>query len=178
MRMAAGALVLVSTLAACGSRPSAGEFHPHGSAPAQEAPAAAPQQSAAAATAPRSALAAYRGYQLAYEKAYQTNDARGLDAVAMDPLLSQVTRDVARIRDEGVIWRFHNVLNPQVQGRSKDGSKVVILDCVHTLGAYRFDAKTGKRLNAWRGGSRFYQAIMRFSDNTWKISEARQGDPC
>jgi hypothetical protein len=149
MRLAAGALLLVSTLAACGARPSAGGFHPHGSAPPPEAPVAAPQR-AAPSTAQRSALAAYRSYQLAYEKAYQTNDARGLNAVAMDPLLSQVTRDVARIRDEGVIWRFHNVLNPQVQGRSKDGSKVVIVDCVHTLGAYRFNAKTGKRLNAWR----------------------------
>lgn len=177
VRVATGVLVLAGTLAACGARPSAGAFHPHGSAPAPEAPEAAPQ-SAAPSAVQRSALQAYRSYQLAYEKAYETNDARGLEAVAMDPLLSQVTRDVARIRAEGVIWRFHNVLNPQVQGRSKDGSKVVIVDCVHTLGAYRFDARTGKRLNAWRGGSRFYQAIMRFSDNTWKISEARQGNPC
>jgi hypothetical protein len=181
IRAVVGALVLASLLAACGARPSAGEFHPHGSASAPDATAPASQGSAPASdpsTAQRSALAAYRGYQLAYEKAYQTNDTRELDAVAMDPLLSQVAEDVSRIRAEGVIWRFHNVLNPRVQGRSKDGSKVVIVDCVHTLGAYRFDAKTGKRLNAWRGGSRFYQAIMRFSGNTWKISEARQGDKC
>lgn len=179
MRVAACLLALASLLAACGDRPSAGGFHPHGSAPPPEAPAASPQSAApSSASAQGSALAAYRSYQLAYERAYQTNDPRGLTAVATDPLLSQVTDDVARIRAAGVIWRFHNVLNPQVQGRSKDGSRVVILDCVHTLGAYRFDAKTGKRLNAWRGGSRFYQAIMRFSDNTWKISEARQGERC
>jgi hypothetical protein len=179
MRAAAGAIALASLLTACGSRSSAGGFHPHGSASPPDATAAAPAAPKADASAvQRSALAAYRGYQLAYEKAYQMGDARGLDAVATDPLLSQVTEDVARIRGEGVIWRFHNVLNPRVQGRSKDGSKVVIVDCVHTLGAYRFDAKTGKRLNAWRGGTRFYQAIMRFSGNTWKISEARQGDKC
>lgn len=178
MRLAACALVLASTLAACGNRPSAGEFNPHGSAPPPQTPAAAPQTPVAPSVAQRSALDAYRSYQLAYEKAYQTNDARGLTAVAVDPLLSQVTQDVARIRAQGLIWRFHNVLNPQVQGRSKDGSRVVILDCVHTLGAYRFDAKTGKRLSAWRGGSRFYQAIMRLSGNTWKISEARQGNRC
>jgi len=101
-----------------------------------------------------------------------------LNAVAMDPLLAQVSQDVADVRAKGLIWRFHNVLNPGVQGRSKDGSAVVILDCVHTLGAYKFDAKTGKRLNAWRGGSRQYQAIMRFAGNTWKISDARQGGKC
>jgi hypothetical protein len=175
MRTAAGVLAPASLLTACGARPSAGGFHPHGSAP----PPDISQSAAPAATADqRSVLAVYRSYQLAYEKAYQTNDARGLNAVAMDPLLAQVAEDIARRRAEGVIWRFHNVLDPRIQGRSEDGSRIVIIDCVHTLGAYRFDAKTGKRLSAWRGGSRFYQAIMRFSGNTWKISEARQGDRC
>lgn len=127
---------------------------------------------------PQSALAAYRTYQRVYEQVYETGNAAALNSVAIDPQLSLITKDLASVQAEGVIWRFHNVLNPRVQGRSADDSTVVILDCVQTLGAYRFSAKTGKRLSAWRGGNYLYQAIMRFADGSWKISEARQGRKC
>lgn len=183
-RSLAGALAAASLLAACGTPPTAGGFHPHGSAASPDATTGSSPNLASGPAAdstggtPQSALAAYRSYQLAYEKAYSTSNPSVLDPVAMDPLLSQVTADITRVHAQGVIWRFHNVLNPRVQGRSADGSRVVILDCVRTLGAYRFDAKTGRRLGAWRGGSRFYQAIMRLSGNIWKISEARQGSTC
>lgn len=191
-RKCVGTLMLVGLLTACGTR-SPGGFHPSGHAapPGDSNASPAGQTSSSGASpdatgggdtpqpkTPQSALAAYRNYQLAYERAYETNDASVLDPVAMDPMLSEVTQDVADIRAKGVIWRFHNVLNPRVQGTSNDGSSVVILDCVRTLGAYRYDAKTGKRLNGWRGGSREYQAIMRYSDDSWKISEARQGGKC
>ncbi|MCO5972064.1 hypothetical protein [Actinoallomurus soli] len=127
---------------------------------------------------PQSALTAYREYQRMYEQAYETNDTSRLDAVAMDPLLSIIEKDVERIRRQGVFWRFHNVLNPRVQGGSKDDSTVVILDCVRTLGSYRFSAKTGRRLAAWRDGSNLYQAIMRYTDGTYKISDATEGRKC
>ncbi|MEV5708344.1 hypothetical protein [Actinoallomurus sp. NPDC052274] len=127
---------------------------------------------------PQSALAAYREYQRIYEQAYETNDPSGLGAVAMDPLLSSIDKNIAKITRQGVFWRFHNVLNPQVQGRSKDDSIVVILDCVRTLGSYRFSAKTGKRLASFHDGSHLYQAIMRYADGTYKISDATEGRKC
>jgi hypothetical protein len=184
--------LLAGLLAACGGRTAGGGFHPSGQAAADgsstaSSPGATGTAGSSAGTSgaggpapmtPQSALAAYRGYQLAYERAYENNDASVLNAVATDPLLSKISQDVAAVHAQGLIWRFHNVLNPKVQGSSTDGAEVVILDCVKTLGAYKFDAKTGKRLSSWRGGTAEYQAIMRYSDNTWKISEATEGGKC
>lgn len=194
-RMCVGTLALAGLLAACGGR-AAGGFHPNGRT-ANDPPDVSPSQGATSGTAmpgtngaaseggagtqpqtPAAALAAYREYQQVYEQVYETGDPAALRAVAVDPQLSLVTNDVRDVRAQGVIWRFHNVLNPQVQGRSTDESTVVVLDCVQTLGAYRFSAKTGKRLSAWRGGSFLYQAIMKFTGGSWKISDAKQGGKC
>jgi len=187
-----GTLLLVGLLAACSGRTESGGFHPNGKAPADGDSTASSGSTAGgtggvdanpgvgtpAPKTPQSALAAYRAYQLAYEKAYQTNDASVLNPVAMDPLLTRTSKDVASVRAKGLIWRFHNVINPQVQGSSTDGSTVVVLDCLKTLGAYKFDAKTGKRLSSWRGGTAQYQATMRYSSNIWKISDAIEGGKC
>lgn len=194
-RMCVGPLILVGLLTACGGR-ATGKFHPSGQVQGGDSPAASsssvtpPQSDGTAGTAggatsggplprtPQSALAAYRDYQRMYEQAYETSDTSRLDAVAMDPLLSIIDKDVAKIQRQGVFWRFHNVLNPRVQGRSKDDSIVVILDCVRTLGSYRFSARTGKRLASWRDGSHLYQAVMRYTDGTYKISDATEGRTC
>jgi hypothetical protein len=191
-RKCVGPLVLMGLLAACGSRTDGGGFHPSGQVPSDgssSAPKASstdgadtvdgnPGVGSPAPKTPQSALVAYRGYQLAYEKAYETNDASVLDPVAMDPLLATVAKDIASVRADGLIWRFHNAINPHVQGSSTDGSTVVILDCLKTLGSYKFDAKTGKRLGSWRGGTAEYQATMRYSSNIWKISDATVGGKC
>lgn len=189
-RKCVGPLVLMGLLAACGSRTDGGGFHPSGGqAPADDsstAPSAgtagsagaAPGAGASAPRTPQSAMAAYRGYQLAYEAAYENNDVSALSGVAMDPLLAKISRDINKVRSQGIIWRFHNVLNPQVQGGSADGSSVVILDCVKTLGSFKFDAKTGRRLGSWRGGTAEYQAIMRYADGIWKISDGTEGGKC
>jgi hypothetical protein len=195
-RLCVGSLIVVSLLTACGSR-AAGGFHPSGqvvsdgaSAAPSASSATAPQPDGTAGPTgapsaggplprtPQSALAAYREYQRMYEQAYETNDTSRLDAVAMDPLLSIIDKDVAKIRRQGAFWRFHNVLNPTIQGRSKDDSIVVILDCVRTLASYKFSAKTGKRLGSWRDGRHLYQAIMRYTDGTYKISDATEGRKC
>jgi hypothetical protein len=181
-------------LAACGGRTDGGGFHPSGQAGADgssTAPSAGTSGSAGSSAGtttpgtggpmpktPQSALAAYRGYQLTYEMAYENNDPSLLNPVAMDPLLSLITRDINEIRAQGFSWRFHNVLNPHVQGTSADGSTVVVLDCVKTLSSYKFSAKTGKRLGSYRGGTAAYQATMRYSDSTWKISDATEGEKC
>src|SRR3569833_400533 len=192
-RKCVGTLLLSGLLAACGGRPSGGGFHPNGQASgdgASTAPSGAASASARSSAGntpgaggpmpktPQSALAAYRGYQLTYELAYENNDPGLLGPVATDPLLSIITNDINEIRGQGVIWRFHNVVNPHVQGSSADGSSVVILDCVKTLGSYKFSAKTGKRIGSFRGGTAVYQATMRYSDSTWKISEASEGEKC
>jgi hypothetical protein len=193
-RKCVGTLLLVGLVAACGSRTQGGGFHPNGTAPGGGSTAGSQASGTAAdgsgavdanpgvgTPAPKtaqSALAAYRAYQLAYEQAYVNNDAKLLDGVAMDPLLSVVSKDIASIRADGYIWRFHNVLNPKIQGSSADGATVVILDCVRTLGSYKFSAKTGRRLGSWRGGTSEYQAVMRYSANIWKISEATEAGTC
>ena len=192
-RKCVGPLVLMGLLAACGSRTDGGGFHPSGQAGAGGSSAAAsasgsgaagasgggtPGTGATAPRTPQAALAAYRTYQLTYERAYKNNDPSVLNTVAMDPLLAKVTEDINGIRAQGIAWHFHNVLNPKVQGASADGSSVVILDCVMTLGSYKFDARTGDRLGLWRGGTATYQAIMRYSDGAWKISEATEGGKC
>jgi hypothetical protein len=192
-RKCVGTLLLMGLLAACGGRASGGGFHPSGQAPADGSPTVPPAGASGSAGSsggttpgaggpmpktPQSALAAYRGYQLTYELAYENNDPSLLNPVAMDPLLSIISRDINKIRGQGFVWRFHNVLNPHVQGASADGSSVVILDCVKTLGSYQFSAKTGKRIGSWRGGTAAYQATMRYSDSTWKISEATEGGKC
>ena len=193
-RKCVGPLVLIGLLTACGGRTDGGGFHPNGQATGDGAstpPSAGASGSAGSSAGtttpgaggpmpktPQSALAAYRGYQLTYEMAYENNDPSLLNPVAMDPLLSLITRDINQIRAQGFIWRFHNVLNPHVQGSSADGSTVVILDCVKTLGSYKFSARTGKRLGSYRGGTGAYQATMRYSDSTWKISEATEGEKC
>lgn len=191
-RKRVGTLLLVGLVAACGGRTQSGGFHPSGKPPAGS-PTSASSGSAAHGSGaidtnpgvgtpspktPQSALAAYRAYQLAYEQAYLNDDARLLNPVAMDPLLTVVAKDIASVHADGVIWRFHNVLNPKIQGTSNDGSTVVILDCVRTLGSYKFSAKTGRRLGSWRGGTSEYQAIMRYSANIWKISEATEAGTC
>jgi hypothetical protein len=192
-RKCVGTVALIGLLAACGSRTDGGGFHPSGQAPADSSSAGSsaggggtagaggtgtPGAGGPAPRTPQAALAAYRAYQLAYERAYQNNDVSGLYAVAMDPLLANVTEDINGIRRQGIAWHFHNVVNPKVQGTTPDGSSVVIIDCVVTLGSYKFDAKTGRRIGLWRGGAAQYQAIMRYSDDTWKISEATEGGKC
>jgi hypothetical protein len=195
-RKCVGPLVLTGLLAACGSRAQTGGFHPNGQASgdgsstassggtdaSSGASGATPGTSAVPGApmprTPQSALAAYRGYQLTYELAYENNDPSRLTAVAVDPLLTIITQDINKIRAAGHIWRFHNVLNPHVQGTSADGSSVVILDCVRTLGSYQFSAKTGRRLGSYRGGTAVYQATMRYTDSTWKISQATEGEKC
>jgi hypothetical protein len=191
-RKCVGSLLLMGLLAACGSRADSGGFHPSGQAGAGGSAAASagasgtsdasgrgtPGSGAPAPRTPQAALAGYRTYQLAYERAYKNNDPSVLNGVAMDPILAKVTRDINDVRSQGFSWHFHNVLSPKVQGGSPDGSSVVILDCVLTLRSYKFNATTGKRLGLWRGGSAQYQAIMRYSDDTWKISEATEGGKC
>lgn len=186
-RMCVGTLMLAGLLAGCGERDPGG-FHPSGRAPAADpsaasatggaSPTGTPGGDAPVAKTPESALAAYRTYQRVYEQVAETQDTGALNAVATDPLLTVITGDVAKARKQGVFWRFHNVLNPRVQGSSPDNSTIVILDCVRTLGSYRYSAKTGKRLGSWHDGSHLYQAIMRFTDGAYKISDATQGRKC
>jgi hypothetical protein len=185
-----GGIALVTLLAGCGSAsgPNSGTFHPSGaSSPTDATSDAAAGSGSSAAPVPsamttqqlkQSVLAGYRAYQKAYETAYRTNDPAGLAAVAIDPLLARVTKDVEKTAAGGEIWRFHNVLSPQIQSHSQDSTTIVVVDCLKTLGAFRFNAKTGQRLGSLPGGSALYQAIMKYTDGTWKVSDGIQGKKC
>jgi hypothetical protein len=185
----AGVLVLAGSLAACGSPRQAGTVRPAGQpqsappatsgAPGGASQAAAPPATMTIAQVNTQVLTRYRAYQEAYEQAYATGDPKDLAAVAMDPVLTRVSKDARRTLNKGEIWRFHNVLNPHVQGRSKDNGIVIVIDCIRTLSSYRYSAATGKRLGSWPGGNTYlYQAVMRFTGDTWKISDATQGKKC
>ncbi|MGW5412867.1 hypothetical protein [Actinomadura geliboluensis] len=174
---AASLLAVVSLLAVAGcgsSGPSSnGRLDPNGSldngaaTPSQvaDAPSAVPTEELF-----KTVLKRYRAYQDAYKKAYDTNDPSGLADVAMDPLLTEVTDDVEATKAEGVIWRFANTFNPRVYARSKDSTKVYVIDCVRTLAAYRFSARTGKRLSQTPGDAFVYRATLAYDSGTWKVA--------
>ncbi len=180
------ALMVTCSLAGCGSTGDAGAFRPAGQ-PQSAPPAASGSPDADSAAAPtgltraqidKQVLDRYRAYRRAYERAYETNDPAGLAAYVTDPLLGIIAEDLRELAAKGEIWRFHNVVNPRIQVRSKTGSTVYVIDCVRTLAAYRFSAKTGERLGAFRGGARAYQAVMRYTGGTWMISNATEGQKC
>ncbi|MER7542454.1 hypothetical protein ABTW95_05540 [Spirillospora sp. NPDC127506] len=172
---AAAAVLALCTAAGCGSSGSStnGKLAPNGSldngaaapSPAADAPSAIPT-----AELYKTVLKRYRAYQDAYKKAYDTNDPSGLAAVAMDPLLTEVTEDVEATKAKGVVWRFTNTFNPRVYARSKDSTKVYVIDCVSTLAAYRYSAKTGKRIEQLPGGSFVYRATVAYDSGTWKVA--------
>jgi hypothetical protein len=186
-RMSAGALSLGILLAGCGSSTPAG-FHPHGQAQPLDAPSGA-LPSTTSVTAPpttmtkaqvnQSVLGAYRQYQKVYEQVFATGDTTPLAAVATEPALSLIENAVAGMKAKGEVWRFHNVLTPEIQGRSADDGTVVVLDCLDTLGAFRFSATTGAQIGPVTGAGAFlYQTIMEYADGTWKVSSAKQGRSC
>ncbi|NEA29802.1 hypothetical protein [Actinomadura bangladeshensis] len=174
---AASALVAAAAVCAaagCGSSGSSsnGEFAPNGSFDTAAAPGPAAAAPSAIPTAElyKTVLERYRAYQDAYKTAYDTNDPSGLTDVAMDPLLTTVTDDVEATKAKGVIWRFANTFNPRVYARSKDSTKVYVIDCVRTLAAYRYSAKTGKQLDKLSGGAFVYRATVQYDSGTWKVA--------
>lgn len=181
-----GLLTLAGLAMGCGSTtsPSGGTFQPSGSLGDPAAPSAsnttptAPPTTISVKQIDKTVLDRYREYQKIYKKVYETNDPAPLAEVAMDPLLAAVTKDVQATATKGEIWRFTNVLNPKIQARSKDNSIVVVLDCVRTLGAYRFSVKTGKRLGADEGVTKLYQVALRYDSGAWKVSNAKWGKKC
>jgi hypothetical protein len=165
----------VCAVAGCGSSGSSsnGEFAPNGSfdtGAAAPTPAAAAPSAIPTAELYKTVLERYRAYQDAYKTAYDTNDPSGLTDVAMDPLLTTVTDDVEATKAKGVIWRFANTFNPRVYARSKDSTKVYVIDCVRTLAAYRYSAKTGKQLDKLSGGAFVYRATVQYDSGTWKVA--------
>lgn len=179
---AAACAALGLALAGCGSGSSAGTFKPSGDL----ANSAGPSGRAIAATprpmpteqVDRLVLQAYTDYQKTYKTAYERNDPAELPTVATDPVLTQVTKDIAKLRARGVIWRFVNVHNPRVYARSDDGRYVYVVDCVRTLAAYRFSARTGKRTAAGTGSAHRYRTTVAYEAGTWKVSHTKRDNPC
>lgn len=179
----AGVTLLGVLIAGCGS--SSGEngaFNPSGRPAADVATSAAPDAAVPPTLTKQQidqiVLDRYREYQKAYKAAYERNDASDLSTVAMDPLLTIVTKDVEATAAKGEIWRFTNVSNPQIQGRSKDSRILFITDCVKTLGAYRFSTKSGKLIGSYRGGTYVYHVRIEYHHSTWKVSNSKQGKRC
>ncbi|WP_146778890.1 hypothetical protein [Actinomadura craniellae] len=176
-------MAMAALLTACASdSPSGGTFQPTGRYGGEAAPTG-PSAPPGPGTLPVSqveaqVLARYREYHKAYKNAYETGDPSSLTTVAMDPLLTSVTKDVERTHAKGEIWRFTNVLNPRVKGRSKDNSLVIVIDCVRTLGTHRFSTRTGKRLGSYPGGTNIQESLMKYAGGTWTISDTKLGKRC
>lgn len=180
---AAAIALALCAVAGCGSSgsSSSGELAPSGTfdggdapaSPAADAPSAIPT-----AQLFETVLKRYREYQAAYKKAYEKNDPSELDAVAMDPLLSQVTKDVEATKARGEIWRFSNTLNPRVYARSKDSTKVYVIDCIRTLAAYRYSAETGERLDGGPGDAYVQRTTLQYDSGTWKAAATARDERC
>lgn len=126
----------------------------------------------------KTVLKRYREYHAVYKRIYEKNDPAELSDVAVDPLLSEVTKDVEATKAKGVIWRFANTVNPRVYGHSTDGTKVYVIDCVRTLGGYRYSAKTGERLGGGPGGAYVFRTTVQYASGAWKVANAVQDRPC
>jgi hypothetical protein len=180
-RLAAAVVLAVASglPAGCGGQGSAGTFHPTGDQAGGSAPGAPPGSARRPVAVDTAALtpaiiARYRRFQQVYETSFAMNDTSELATVATEPILSELIRTAERARAKGVYWRYHNVLNPRLIQITADGRQAVVADCVRTLGAYEYDAKTGKQLVAHdKSGLARYRAVMTLVGNTWKLSSAR-----
>jgi hypothetical protein len=171
----------LALLAGCGSsHPSSGALRPEGTFGTTGAPATTAPVPSAVPTAQlyKTVIERYRAYQDAYKQAYATNDPSPLPAVAMDPLLAQVVKDVDATKAKGEIWRFANTFNPRVYATSKDGTKAYVIDCVRTLAGYRYSARTGKRTGEVRGGAYIYRTTVQYDSGTWKVAASVQDRAC
>ncbi|WP_157610402.1 hypothetical protein [Spirillospora albida] len=184
-RFSHGALMLAAALAltACGPSPSAsdGKLDPAGSAgDARPSPASTVAAPSAQPTEQlyKTVLDRYREYQAVYKRTYERNDPSELSTVAMEPLLSRLVKDVEKTKAKGEFWRFTNSLNPRVYAKSKDSTKIYVLDCVRTLAAYRFSSATGKRLGGGPGGAYVVRTTVQYDSGTWKVAELVQDRPC
>lgn len=200
-RLAGGltlAVVLAGQLAGCG-KSGKGTFHPSGSVssasdrPVVAGPSgttgsvsasngtASPLPAPSTMTTPQlktSVLDTYRAYMAAYEAAYETNDPSGLGPYAMDPVLGRVTAELQAQAKAGVIWRFHNVLNPQLQGETKDRTLVLVLDCVQDLGSYEYSLANGARIATKQAANNYFQAEVKYVQGGWKVSDTKVGNRC
>lgn len=176
------AVIALCALAGCGSSGSSsgGELAPSGqfdTGAAVTSPAAAPS-AIPKERLYKTALQRYRDYQAAFKRAYEANDPSELRAVAIDPLLTKVTNDIADIRAKGEIWRFTSTFNPRVYARSKDSTKIYIVDCIRTLVGYRYSAKTGERLGGGPGGAHLFRTTLQYDSGTWKAAASVREKKC
>ncbi|WP_157431380.1 hypothetical protein [Actinomadura hibisca] len=179
--------LLGSTLTACGQeKASSGALNPNGTfdsaspAPSGSAP---PTGTAHPSSLPtpqvnQDVLSRYREFQKVYKQVYERNDATDLATVAVDPVLTNVTRDVEKVKAANQVWRFTLVTNPKVYARAKDGLTVYVVDCLRTLGSYRFSTKTGKRTGGGPGGAFVYRTAVRYDSGTWKVSDSIRDEKC
>jgi hypothetical protein len=173
-----GGFVLAALVAGCGGAGSAGTFDPAGdtgggSGSGGTRGTGAPVAVDTPALTP-TILDRYRRFQRVYETSFAMNDTSELAGVATEPILGELVRTAEQARGKGVYWRYHNVLNPRLVQITADGRTAVVADCVRTLGAYKYDARTGKQLVARdTSGLARYRAVMRLVGTTWKLSSAR-----
>ncbi|WP_157419869.1 hypothetical protein [Actinomadura kijaniata] len=180
---------LLATTTACGGTDAnSGTFRPRDAAdngaPATPAgtadPATDPSHPSALPTpqVDQAVLTRYREYQQVYKRVYERNDPTELSTVATDPLLTHVTKDVERMKAQNQIWRFTNISNAKVYARAKDGLTVYVVDCMRTLAAYRFNARTGQRVEGGPGEAHLHRTAVRYDNGTWKVSDTIRDKKC
>ena len=186
------AALAAALLTGCGSAKTGdGTFHPSGADSSADPAASSPATSSLAAPAPsamtdqeftKTVLDAYRAYQKAYVRAYQTASAAELDAVALDPLLAAVTKDVRQTAAQRRVYRFAFELNPRVQTWRPDRSVAVVIDCVRTIGWYAFSLTTGKKVASGsnRPTTKLSRVGMKYDPGarTWKAYATEGNSRC
>jgi hypothetical protein len=184
------AALLATLPAGCGmAKAGNGAFHPSGTdtslpdaGSATSPPSALAPSAMSSPKFTKAVLDAYRAYQSAYRRAYESDNASGLSAVAMDPLLAAVTKDVRQTAAKRLVYRFTLELNPRVQTWRADRTMAVVVDCVRTVGWYSFSITTGKRVASGTSSptTRLYRYAMRFDpgSQTWKAYTEEGGSKC
>jgi len=195
--MVAVLAVVTIVVSGCGSKTNGGGFAPAGGGsptsttsgptPTTSSSAASSAASQSALPTPstmttaqlkRSVLDAYKAYMAAYERAYEINSTSELSQYAVDPILGRVTKDIQADAAKHVIWRFHNVLNPRLQGWSTDQALVVVLDCVQNLGWYKYSLATGAKIGSKNLGNSYYQTHVKYVQGVWKIADVKVAGRC
>jgi hypothetical protein len=173
---------MTATLAACGG-------HPTGQPSTSPQPAApsSPSVDPSVAAASAQILAAYNGYQLAYQAAGAVPDPQNADLrkYVGDPLLTQVRQDLNLLKANGLARKGAPKTSPKITELQLGATPPVgtIQDCYDVSDVHVYNKATGKPADAPGQATRYVvtsQAKFFGGSDGWLIvqSDADRSRPC
>jgi hypothetical protein len=176
--------MVVAVVAGCGDgQPTA---QPSTAPPPSAAPAS-PSVDPSVAAASAQILAAYNGYQLAFQAAGKVPDPQNADLSRYvgDPLLSQVRQDLTLLKVNGLVRKGAPKTHPEITELQLGATPPVgvIRDCYDVSGVHVVNRATGRSADAPRQATRYVvtsQAKYFGGQRGWLIvtSDADRNRPC